>query len=424
MNDILAKLERSGSRIAATPGPGLLGTYFTEDLIVEADGIDLSDVAEEIAAMPLLLNAAPIVWRLGGDWRSSHVDPALAGSLASVREAMRSLWPAYQWAGNVAGGPPEPPQETPRNGRTALLFSGGLDSTFSGMRLLEERPILVTVHGGLDLKLGDDAAWQAVRSSAYELAEKFDLKVITVRSNFVSVLSPKVSELCPGLPASWWAAIQHGMGLTGVVAPIMAAVGADKLVVSATHTSGHAGGWGSHPKLEGQLRWSAGSVNHYGYDHSRTDKVHAVAEIARTRGVAPPKLLVCTATGRSENCLRCSKCLRTLGSVLVAGEQPEELGFDISYANASKLLMRELPRHPAFTKNEVFAWGSIKDAAITELARRPDDAFLRWLAELDIARTARKACTRANLLRVPGKMLSMLPGPIKATIRTTIKRLC
>jgi hypothetical protein len=369
------------SRVAATAHSSLFPEFIGEAIWVESPSLDFSNLSPADAVMPLALNAAPLIWSLGLELGLAEADPELISSLDRAREAMGVLWPGFDWSGRVLSSSIGASND--RDRKTLLLFSGGLDSTFSAFSLLDEKPTLLTVHGGRDLALSDAAAWRATSVVAENFARKYGLEHHAVQSNFTSALTPAVDERFDSLPVSYWAAIQHGLGLTGVAAPVLAALGADRLVVSATHSTGHSSGWGSHPTLEGQLQWSTARVQHFGYDHDRTAKVLGIVRIARERDIELPHLIVCTRRKREGNCLSCPKCLRTMGSVLVAGVEPREFGFDISAADAREQLKQLVPAAIAKSANEKYAWAAISRAAETAIVTQPKDKFLRWLTGLD-----------------------------------------
>jgi hypothetical protein len=378
---LVADFSITRSRVAASAHKTLHPELIAEEVWVESPTLDFSSLGEADAVLPLALNAAPLVWSLGVELGLNGADQELVESLERAREAMGKLWPDFDWPGRVIANSAAP--SATRDRKTVLLFSGGLDSTFSAFSLLDERPTLLTVHGGRDLALADAAAWKATSAVAENFAEKYGLEHHAVQSNFTSALTPAVDARFQQLPVSYWAAIQHGLGLTGVAAPVMAALRADRLVVSATHSTGHTAGWGSHPTLEGQLRWSTAKVQHFGYDHDRTAKVVGLVRIARERGIELPHLIVCTRRKRDGNCLSCPKCLRTMGSVLVAGVQPREFGFEISAEQARQRLKDLVPAAIAKSDNEKYAWGAISRAAEIALEAEPKDKFLRWLSRLD-----------------------------------------
>lgn len=385
MPRLIKDISISKHKIVVTPSAEI-ESWFSEPLFISSDSVDFSDTPVSIAAMPFLLNAAPIAWRLG-DWQEPLLSKSLQDSLETARINMQSLWPQYDWNGKVSGSAPDLPKAV--EGK-ALLFSGGLDSTFSAMQLLGDKPALITIHGGRDLQLADDGAWRSVELATSKFSAQHELESVQIRSNFTSALSPEIDNLCQGLPASWWASVQHGMGLVGVAAPVLHAMNKAELVISATHSTGHQSGWGSHPLLEGVLSWDSGSVNHFGYDHNRTQKIKALHDLAQNLSVPVPELIVCTRRNRSGNCLSCAKCLRTLGSVLVLGLKPSIFGLGITPESGARLIAKSIPAKINFGANEKYAWGAIQQAARDELEQRPKDKFLKWLSRADFDKSPKK----------------------------------
>jgi hypothetical protein len=378
---LVESVSVSDHRVSARAGSEITPEFLSEEIWVESRDLSFAGLSDEVAALPLILDAAPIIWSLGLQLEVK-ADDELLRTLGVARGSMRELWPQFDWNGVVtAEAGAAKSAHSPAGSRTALLFSGGLDSTFSAFSLLDENPILLTVHGGRDLALADESAWAAVATTAENFAGRYGLRHHSLRSNFTAAVTPALEARFSELPVSYWAAIQHGLGLTGVALPAVAALGANRLVVSATHSTGHTSGWGSHPTLEGQLRWNDVQVEHFGYDHDRTAKVRAIARIADERDIEIPPLIVCTRRSRDGNCLRCAKCLRTLGSVLVVGSEPRSFGFAIEADEAREHLRENLQKMIDGSANERYAWGAIIRAAQVELETRRSDRFLKWLAK-------------------------------------------
>lgn len=381
MKKLISDLVIEKHRITAIPSADL-SEYLNEPLFIESKDVDFSKVPADIACLPFVYNLAPVVWRLGGQWAEENLSQEASENLELAKQGMQNLWQDYQWTGSIQG---QNKASKSAGKHSALLFSGGLDSTFSAMQLIDKKPVLVTIHGGRDLQLEDESAWQAVETATEKFASAHSLGKIQIKSNFTQALTENAYELCPNLPASWWAAIQHGMGLAGVAAPAIYSAGCSELFISATHTTGHQAGWGSHPTLDGVLDWSAAKANHFGYDHDRTQKILALKTLAEQKKLQIPELIVCTRRNRSGNCMRCPKCLRTMGSVLVNDFDPQEFGFGFNKNDAKSHLMGSIPSSIKITDNEIYAWKSISNHAKQNLGEKPD-VFMKWLAKLDLAK--------------------------------------
>lgn len=106
-----------------------LSEYIKSPVEIQVKTIDFREVPSNILALPLILNVAPILWRLGGKWTDRHIDADLMRSLDYSRRAMSKLFPQYKYSGSIESSGGVECNERP-NG-CALLFSGGLDSSFS-----------------------------------------------------------------------------------------------------------------------------------------------------------------------------------------------------------------------------------------------------------------------------------------------------
>jgi hypothetical protein len=126
----------TSSRVAASATKALSPLYIAEEIWVESPTLDFSDLEAADAVLPLALNAAPLVWSLGLECDLVAADPEVVSSLERAREAMGKLWPDFDWPGRVIAN--SAAQSAARDRKTVLLFSGGLDSTFSAFSLLDE----------------------------------------------------------------------------------------------------------------------------------------------------------------------------------------------------------------------------------------------------------------------------------------------
>ncbi len=179
--------------------------------------------------------------------------------------------------------------------RTALCFSGGVDSFYSLLRSGRRVDLLLTVHG-YDIKLRDRERASAFESSLREVAAALGIKAVVIRTNL---------REHPAFARAPWERT-HGGALAAVGHLLGDSAG--RLLVSSSYPYSSQSPWGSHWQTDSL--WSAErlEVVHVGAEHRRSEKLRAIAREPLVRR----HLRVCWENlSPAGNCSRCEKCLRT-----------------------------------------------------------------------------------------------------------------
>lgn len=125
---------------------GPIRAYFSSRRMFVRYQVDLREVPDSLLLVPLLGSVAPIAWVLGARLRVPVIDASFLSALEVVRQSFRRMYPALDWDGEIcADSVVDTAVEAPE--RTALLFSGGVDSLVSYVRHSHENPLLVSVWG-------------------------------------------------------------------------------------------------------------------------------------------------------------------------------------------------------------------------------------------------------------------------------------
>ena len=321
--------------------------------------VDLHGVPESILVIPLLANLSPIAWFAGVELHATEVDSDFASALRDLLAAFGQHYTGL-WAGE--------PIDAARlvNNRieaqqSALLFSGGLDSYESLIRHLYESPYLLSVLGA-DIEISDTRRWQEFTQFNGEQPMVAEARRLSIESNLRDFYGPEV-DLMVGI--GWWGKVQHGMGLLGVCAPLSYKCGFNTLLIASSNTSEVDFGWGSHPRLDQQVRWAGLRVLHDGYHLRRTDKVANVVGFAEASG-EKVKLRVCYSEHRTGyNCSRCTKCQRTMLAFLLEDADPGEFGFKVP-ENLPRMVLANFPaRGTRMTAGVRYEWQCLQDRART-----------------------------------------------------------
>ncbi|MEI6211921.1 MAG: hypothetical protein WCR06_09900 [bacterium] len=182
-----------------------------------------------------------------------------------------------------------------RGQRTALFFTGGVDSFYA--LLCRQEPIddLVYVHG---FDVGIDDAVRAADTVEHlrMIAAEAGHRLVLVRTNLRT--HPRLAD------ADWTRT--HGGALASVA---YALPDVRKMIISASFSTPFVVPWGSHPETDPLWSSEQLSFEHHGVERSRMAKVLAISENPLVRR----HLRVCWKNrGRRSNCCKCEKCVRTM----------------------------------------------------------------------------------------------------------------
>ena len=168
---LVERLDHVGGKLTVVPGSRLRGRWMTDDFVAEyGPDVDLATVPRSVLLVPFAFNVAPVVWFSGERYVLDELDERAVESLAAIHRVLRGMYPDVAWNGelHVERAVPAPP---PRPGLDeALLFSGGLDSTYSALSRPAEEQLLITMWGN-DVDLSNAAGWAAVRADTEDFID-------------------------------------------------------------------------------------------------------------------------------------------------------------------------------------------------------------------------------------------------------------
>jgi hypothetical protein len=270
---------------------------------------------------PWLLALMPVAVHLGESLRLPlPVDPEL---LLGAEEIMRA-W--AKWFPGLRPSPIDaeilrPTSHAQPAGRTALFFTGGVDSFFSllhaeapGRRPLPgERPVEDLVYvWGYDIPLSDRASFDRKQAQLGSLAHRLGKRLVTLATN---LRETRLGDLD-------WGARAHGAALGA--AGLMLEGRWSEVRISSSNSYENARPWGSSPFTDAFMSTTATRLVHHGAGFDRFDKLEFLAG----SDAAIESLHVCWQTGTDRNCGRCEKCLRTLLALEILGVRHRAATFD------------------------------------------------------------------------------------------------
>jgi len=209
-------------------------------------------------------------------------------NLESARERARDWWP-WLSRGEVRAVLRDDPAASQDSG---LFYTGGADSTCALRELRGSVRYAVFIEG-FDIRLEDTPRLTAARAWLSQTTRAAGVAFAVVRTNLRS------HPLFRGL--SW--EITHGAALASVAHALGAILGRMYLAASDVGPP-----WGSLPELDAAWSSESMSIESYGAERTRLERVASIAGWEPVRG----RLRVCWENKSSDlNCGYCEKCIRT-----------------------------------------------------------------------------------------------------------------
>ncbi|ELY69775.1 hypothetical protein [Natrinema versiforme] len=362
----------------------LSGFFLTNRYIVEY-GTDISDVPESLLFIPWVANVCPVAWANGVAVELPALDERFLESLADVREAFRDMYPQFMDRGDIRCQTPVTNTGEERDtGTNALLFSGGVDALDTYYRHRDEEPTLVCIHG-FDVDFHDTNAWTEKMERVSAFAQSRGLDLFFVRTNMMEFLDDFMlnAHFNRYLQSDWYDAVQQGLGLTGLCAPLAFTEGFETIYMADGASRKYDIKVGNHPKIVDNIAWGRTSVQSDGFEFTRQEKIERLAEFIRENGI---HLHTCLKPGPG-NCNKCEKCLRTAFGLVLAGLDPHQHGYRIDAESFD--YAREQLESGGWKLGPAKAtmWRDLQDHAHRETYQEPGaEAFFDWLARADIDR--------------------------------------
>lgn len=315
---------------------------------------DVSLVPSSINIIPFLSNVMPIAWFAGFDVYVDEIDKDFYFALLNIKKEFIKNHPSIIDKKAEIKYKKLIKNDFPKE-KIALLFSGGVDAFASFFRLYQKEPSLITIHGA-DIDLEDEYQWNNVVQFNENEPILSSFEKVYIKSNFRTFYTYKVDLLLPNM--GWWGNIQHGLALTGVIAPLSYIKKYSTIYIASTR-SVHMefNPWGSMPEIDNQIKWSSVNVFHDGFELKRQDKVDIIVSAVNQLDKKTTIRVCYSELKEGLNCSKCEKCLRTIFGIMLSGDNPNKYGFkvdDTIYNLINKTVVRGFK-----SKGTQFFWNEI-----------------------------------------------------------------
>ena len=307
---------------------------------------------KSILDIPALSIVLPLAWISGADVYVDELDKTFAESLDALQQEYKKIYPKGPFKTKLFVNSLVENDDTPDD--VTLLFSGGLDSTYSLFNNIDLNPRLIMIFGVQDIPISNVMFQELVKKEYSNFAEREGLKINFIHTNALKILDEgRVNYLFykfkENFDVDYWQGLGYSLGHIGQVAPL--SIGRfNQLIVAAHRDKSMAYALrkypdASSPITDEKIKWANIQVNHDGCIH-RHEKVFTLKKYLNEHKI---KLRVCWSSSElllrlhALNCSRCEKCLRTITPLILIGIDPNECGFDVndSTLNLVKVLFEQ-----------------------------------------------------------------------------------
>jgi len=293
--------------------------------------------------------------------------------------------------------------------RTALLFSGGLDSTYSLYRNMSLKPMLIMIFGTTDIPTSDLEFQNTLQREYSDFAKREALTLSFVRTNAAEILDRiKVDRLFwkfqGRFGGNYMQCLAYSLCNIGQTAPLsiekfgrLLVAGAIDEISSRDDRTRRKYPYASYPATDEKIMWANFHVEHDG-SIPRHEKAFALKEwFASHEMKLRPCMLVSRLPHRSGhpdqlNCGQCSKCLMTIAELLLAGIDPGEHGLSVDQATYGR--MKALFQSELLSREDItFWWKPVQQAIPNEFEEEcplGKKQFFEWFKTVNLDSSARR----------------------------------
>ena len=344
---------------------------------------EIDEVPESILVLPLLANFLPLAWLRNASIELPECDADFYDSIPEFKEGYSKMFPEASFRGIVTAGDLVRNVKKP-NGKTALMFSGGVDAFATLIRHADAKPELFMIFGA-DVGTRRNNTIRVMRSLLNQTAEDFGLREMwcssTMRNVFRRML---LDHMVRKLGDTWWHGFQHGIGMLSHIAPMAWNHGIDTVLIASSFTENDTYTCASDPTIDNYVRFCGTNVVHDGYELTRIMKIDAINKYKKEKGY-PAFVRVCInpRIGEGKNCCTCEKCIRTILDMYACGYDPKEFGFN-NYKNMAEISERFAPLGMKLYRKTRARLIPIKNKMHETYRREDVDSNLLWLYDLDL----------------------------------------
>lgn len=323
------------------------------------------DADESVLSIPGVALLLPLAWLTGSNIHVRRLDRTFAEAAEAVQSAFRAVYPRIPFGTQVvveelADAPPNPEG-------SAMLFSGGLDATYTFYAKRHLNPRLIQVFG-TEFPIANTKFLDLVKKESLAFADRHGVDLSFLYTNFFYLTDHRAlfhafATVRERVNGDIWKGMGYVLGFLAMTAPLSAgrfnhlliAAWADKERADRMRENPDS----SSPKIDQKIAWSNLRVEHHGCMH-RNQKVREMKD-----WLPGNNLRVCwmydkaMEIGKAMNCSRCEKCARSIVALALGGVDPEQCGF-IVYDGTIKYIQGLLAGRIYRSSHMAMWWGPLQ----------------------------------------------------------------
>jgi len=343
-----------------------------------------------------------LAWITGADVYVDKLDKTFAESMDALQQEYKKMYPRAPFQTKLTVNKLVENKYVSNN--TALLFSGGLDSTYSLFSNISLHPTLIMILGAADIPLSNVPFQEIVKTKYSNFAKRERLNINFIRTNALEILNKRRVDYLfwrfqAQLEADFWQGLGYSFGHICQAAPLSIERFNHLLIAASVQAETKARTIREHPdasspNTDEKMTWANLQVRHDGCIH-RYEKVFALRKFFDKHRII---LRVCNIQHRitsqvsshAINCSKCEKCFRTIIPLILANIDPRKCGFIVD-KSTFKYLRKILENEKIDIESLEGFWFPIKDMIPEKI--NSDlygfSNFLEWFRSIDIRSSVR-----------------------------------
>lgn len=381
------------------------------------------DAGEGVLSVPGVALLLPLAWMTGSNIRVRCLDRAFHESAQQLQRKYRAMYPKMPFGTQILA---EELVDSPANPEgSAMLFSGGLDATYSFYAKRHLKPRLIQVFG-TEFPVSETRYLNRVLGETKAFAEKNGVEISFVYTTFYELFDSRAvyhafSRVCERVNGTLWKGMGYALGFLAMTAPLSAGR-FNHLVIAAWANREHADRMrenpdASSPGVDQKIAWSNLHVEHHGCLH-RHEKVQEMKD-----WLPGNHLRVCWKFDQAQdiegalNCNRCEKCARTTVALVLGGVDPSTCGLTVD--EESIAFMKEMLVNERHSKSHLALWWGPMQRMVPEQVEGDMfglAGFLEWFRDFDLGNGLDDS---PPIWSIP-RLYSMAPYPVALAIRSLV----
>jgi len=377
--------------------------------------------------MPAVAGLVGLSWTIGADLQVPALDERYIESLRQVEKVYRIWYSDLSFEGTINVGRVE------RNSwdaeRSGCLFSGGLDSTYTFVENMAEKPLLITIFGSeipidqldyIDMVRGLNSRFAAEAGTDIEFIETDLLQRINT-----GLLNYETRRFFHYI--LWWEAVSIGLTFTGLTAPLTHKLRLGTIRTSSSFEADYNEPYGVHYLVDPYIRWADVQVSHHGHNVNRVEKIRYIKQNYIDALSLYPTFRVCNVTpqiGEGLNCGLCEKCRRMVTGLVLEGVDPAACGFSIpvDFFNDTRELL--VDGFLEADSRDIIYWENIQNSIDSGGSYQLYDSeeFFKWFKTYDLSQHRVDSSLDKKMKNLLMLVASSLPHGLRRRLRVLYNR--